>query len=109
MRVPTIHLNGTSGEALYALHVTACDRLRDALRALDAAAPNGRDFYVQGDHAIGEAMREHAERVSRLASVLREVSAMADEIAEQRAEREAFRLRDRLCDQVLDSVLVGEP
>lgn len=109
MRFPTVHRNGTSGEALYALHVTACDRLRDAIRALDAAAPNGRDFYVQGDHAIGEAMREHVERVSKLSSVLRDVAAIVEEIAEQRAESESLRLRDRVADQVLDRVLVGEP
>lgn len=106
MRFPTIHLNGTSGEALYALHTEAYDRLRVAVEALDAAAPNGRDFYVQGNHAIGEAMSEHGERLSKLVAVLRELGDLCENIADQRADREAFMSRDRLADQVLDRVLL---
>ena len=103
MRTPTIHLNGTSGEVLYNLHCEAYDALRRAVQALDAAAPNGRDFYVQGDHAIGEAMREHSERVSRLVSVLRELDELRESIADARAERAS--LRPRTTDDVIATLL----
>ncbi|NBT35917.1 MAG: hypothetical protein EBT03_10355 [Betaproteobacteria bacterium] len=87
MRHPTIHLNGTAAEVLYNLHCEAYDALRRALSALEAASPNGRDFYPQGSHAIGEAMNEHGARVSRLLSVMRELDELRESIADAREER----------------------
>lgn len=48
MRVPTVHLNGTSkGELLDQAH-RAARAVANAITAVMQAAPNGRDFYVQG-------------------------------------------------------------
>ena len=80
MIFPTIHMNGTSAESLVDQNRAAWNALRSAVEALDAAAPNGRDYYPQGDHAIGEAMREHTERVKPLLKAMRELDAIAEHI-----------------------------
>ena len=51
-----------------------------AVEALDLAAPNGRDYYPQGNHAIGEAMREHTERVKPLLKAMRDLEAINEHI-----------------------------
>jgi hypothetical protein len=56
MLTPTIHLNGTSREALLRGFADAADAVRDALAAVQATYPNGRDFYPQGPGAITQAM-----------------------------------------------------
>jgi len=73
LAIPTIHLNGTAREALEAQLEDANQALAAALEALQAAAPNGRDYYPQGPEAIALAAEQHAGRV-------RAVSAVRDEI-----------------------------
>lgn len=45
MRIPTVHMNGTSPEDLLEQLVRAHQAVAGALEALDAASPNGRDYY----------------------------------------------------------------
>ena len=69
MERPTVHLNGTSREALSLAYEGAAEALRLALVALGEVAPNARDYYPAGPGAYGRALREHASRVDRLKSV----------------------------------------
>jgi acyl-CoA reductase-like NAD-dependent aldehyde dehydrogenase len=73
MRIPTIHLNGTSKDAIASAIEEAVAALRAAAEKLGETAPNGRDYYPQGPEAIGEAVREHASRMQRLATVQTEL------------------------------------
>jgi len=83
MKVPTIHLNGTSIHTfrtdLSAVHTA----LRVALDDLAKAAPHGRDYYVQGPDAYTEARKEHDDRVARLSSVRDEIMALWKAIERQ--------------------------
>lgn len=80
--LPTIHLNGTSREALYESACDALGALRTAIKAVEATAPNGRDYYPQGDRAILRANYEHAERVRRLREIVTELETIAEHIAD---------------------------
>lgn len=80
MMLPTIHLNGSGAKSLIEQNRAAWNALRQAVEALDSAAPNGRDYYPQGDYAIGEAMREHTERVKPLLKAMRDLEAIAEHI-----------------------------
>lgn len=71
--IPTIHLNGTSGPQLLDDHLAAVEALRDAWKALSAMAPNGRDYYPQGPAAISIAIDQHADRLSRLDQIKKEI------------------------------------
>lgn len=82
MRTPTIHLNGTSRDRLFEGIADAAGALRAALRAMDDASPNARDYYPQGPEAYGEAAKEHAARVERIRSVLSELETIAEAIQE---------------------------
>jgi hypothetical protein len=81
LTAPTIHMNGTARDSLLEANLGASDALRAALAALELNAPNPRDYYPQGDAAFPAAAREHADRVSRLRSVLAELEALAEAIA----------------------------
>lgn len=78
MRKPTIHLNGTSREALLEGYVTAISAVNDAMAKLAAAAPNGRDYYPQGTGALTEAQQEHEARAAKLRSVAAELQEIAE-------------------------------
>lgn len=73
MMLPTVHLNGTSREALLEQTRTAYGAVQDALEAVAQAAANARDYYVQGPDAYNTARREHDERLDRLRSVMTEL------------------------------------
>lgn len=78
---PCIHMNGTSREALADQHQSAIRALSLALAALREAAPNARDYYVQGDDAYHHARTEHQSRIDRLLSVHAELMALWEDIA----------------------------
>lgn len=73
-QTPTVHVNGTSARALKEqLHdaYKAVTAARDALRA---AAPHGRDYYVQPDPQAYQWAREaHIERLRKLETVADEL------------------------------------
>ncbi len=87
MMVPTIHNNGTDGQELLDQVTNAAQALLAAFTAMAAAAPNARDYYVQGDTAAAKAQNEHAERCTKLRSVLNDYRDLAEAIADANDER----------------------
>ena len=85
MQVPTVHLNGTSRDALIEQLSDAQFGIRQAIELLGKAAPNGRDYYPQGDDAFRTAHAEHEARVARLAETARELEELAMAIYRQGA------------------------
>lgn len=80
MKTPTIHHNGTSRDALLKGYIDAAEAIRDALKLVAQTAPNGRDYYPQGNTAILDAQREHKARLKMLMEVYRELSEMIDAV-----------------------------
>jgi hypothetical protein len=70
---PSIHLNGSSVESLCEQTRAAVRAVSKALDALCEAAPNGRDYYPQGDSAFESARSEHQGRLQRLEDVKMEL------------------------------------
>lgn len=84
---PTLSLRGTSSDELIDQHREVYDHLIAALRALDTAAPNARD-YSPADFLA--AVAEHDGRVKRVREVATEVCALiewVDTEAERRQQR----------------------
>jgi hypothetical protein len=86
METPTVHLNGTSAEALLESFTEQRAAVQDALTALLRNSPNARD-YVAGTDAFRRADAEHGARVAKLAAVRDELSRLCDSVDEQVAAR----------------------
>lgn len=71
---PTLHLNGTSRDALAQQLEEAVTAGQTFVRACDAAAPNARDYYPQGPAAFKQAASEHAARCARARDVAEELN-----------------------------------
>jgi hypothetical protein len=80
---PLVHLNGSGAASLTAGYEAASSALREALTALEATAPNARDYYQKGDSAFREAAREHSARVAAIRAVLDELCAIHSDITDQ--------------------------
>lgn len=80
MMFPTVHLNGTSREALLEAIEAAHSALLNAQHLLAQTAPNGRDYYVQGPDALYKAQDEHCARMRKLADVKEELEAQAEHL-----------------------------
>lgn len=93
MRIPSLHLNGTSAERLLEPLERAHRALAEALLALSDASPNGRDYYPQGDSALREAVWEHQNRTERLRTVQDELMEISIGIQDQADAQEAQRGR----------------
>ena len=91
MLIPTIHLNGTSGEDLLDQYAAAAEVVRKAIDAVCAAGPNARDYYVQGPDASLAVQREHEARVATLKRVRDDLAAIAEGIQDQIDAKEASR------------------
>lgn len=89
--VPTVHLNGSSGEVLLDQYTAAAESVRQAIGKLCDAGPNARDYYVQGSDAALAAQREHEARLAALKRVRNELAAIADGIQDQIDAKEASR------------------
>lgn len=76
MTTPTIHLNGTGRASLSEGYREAGIAVNAAIDAMSEAAPNARDYYVQGPAAIQAAQAEHVSRVKRLIAVRDELLAL---------------------------------
>lgn len=85
---PSIHLNGTGVTSLLAQYTEACHAVQHAVRALQEAAPNARDYYPQGDRAYGEAEREYLVHLRGLQGALKDLESLAAYCMEQRELRE---------------------
>lgn len=83
MKTPTIHRNGTGAQDLLEGYLQATATLRAAIEAVGRAGPNARDYYTQKDPGAFEIAREeHADRLNRLISVLKELEALAESVAD---------------------------
>jgi hypothetical protein len=76
MTTPTIHTNGTSARALCEAYGKARMALEAAMELHAEAAPNGRDYYPQGQAAMAAARGEHVARAVRLNAVRDELLAL---------------------------------
>lgn len=74
---PTVHLNGTSREELQNQLQEAIWATENAIRKLANAAPNGRDYYPQGQNAWSRANDEHVARLGKLQSVVDDLEQIA--------------------------------
>lgn len=81
MVVPTIHLNGTSREALLDQACKASLAARALADALADMSPNARDYYPQGVNVIAVAFHEHDERIVKVLEIMDELIALAAAIA----------------------------
>jgi len=90
--IPTVHMNGSSGEVLRDQWTAAWRALDGAISALCDAGPNARDYYVQGTDAPIAAQREHEARVKMLRQMRDDVGAVVDGIEQQIFERELARV-----------------
>jgi len=80
MIYPTVHLNGTSKAELIDQLCTASSAMADAIKALENASPNARDYYVQGQYAMRDAQDQHARHVNALVQVKNEIDQIAEHI-----------------------------
>jgi hypothetical protein len=87
LAVPTIHLNGTSKEALIEQLLEAGSAIRVAVEKLNAAWPNGRDYYVQSPRAYAEADSQWNERRKKLLGVMEELAAITERIDDSAPDR----------------------
>ena len=77
---PTVHLNGTSREALLEGYVDCVNAVRHAVEVCQKNAPNMRDYYlVPGAGTI--ATTEHWARLQKLESVLAELREIGEHVA----------------------------
>ena len=83
MKIPTIHLNGTSKAELMRYWSEAYSQLQNTITAMKMATPNGRDYYPQGDKAHRQAVDEHENRLARLFGVLEEIEEIVLGIEDQ--------------------------
>jgi hypothetical protein len=81
---PTVHLNGTSGDALLRACIDAAMALTKARDALCETAPHGRDYYVQSDpDALQKAQRAHQDRLTRIEQIHDEIEEIGIAVSEQ--------------------------
>lgn len=67
--LPTFHLNGTSPDVIYHEYRQAYKSLVKAVKDLEDATCNPRDFYVQGEGAWERAQNERAAMFAKLKEV----------------------------------------
>lgn len=78
--IPTIHLNGTSKDALLHAFTAADEALAKAGKALAETAPNARDYYPQGPDAYGKAADEHDARMMALGKMRADICEVVNAI-----------------------------
>jgi hypothetical protein len=79
---PTINLNGTSPRELLEQQCLAIEALRAAISAVQAAAPNGRDYQTALPGTFHLAQQGHADRLARLEGVMKELEEIAQHVAD---------------------------
>jgi hypothetical protein len=80
---PTVHLNGTSREALLEGYIDCVNAVRHAIEVCQKNGPNGRDYprYGRIDPGISTAMTEHEARLEKLEAVLAELREIGEHVA----------------------------
>lgn len=82
--LPIVHLNGTSREELIQVRRDAARSVFDAISAVAAMSPNGRDYYpVRG--LFDQARDQHARRLKALDEIYNEILAEAMTLSEEEA------------------------
>ena len=76
-------MNGDSKATLLSDNAAARDAINNAIDIVAKAAPNGRNFYPQGDGAINEAIAQHIKRVECLEAIRQEFEKIICGIEEQ--------------------------
>jgi hypothetical protein len=79
---PTIHLNGSSRKSFEREYEAASEALSKALEALSEMTPNGRDYYVQSNTALTEAVTQHRARMAKIVEVKAEVDALWEHLVD---------------------------
>lgn len=69
IKIPSVHMNGDTRKTLVAQHRAVYNKARDLLDALTEASPNGRNYYVQGDDAIKQAVAEARARYAAVHAI----------------------------------------
>jgi len=67
--VPTVHSNGTGQAGLVSQLKEARQALRVAVDAMRQAMPHGRDYYPQGDAALGPARDAHLAMIGQVKAI----------------------------------------
>ena len=78
---PSIHRNGSSRLYLEETYFAARIAVGEAIMALQATAPNSRDYYVTGEHSYTAARNEHLERIRKLEAVAAELRDIWSQVA----------------------------
>jgi len=81
LTLPTVHINGSSRDSLLEDYMAAMDSIRLAMKAVQAAAPHPRDYYVQSNMSAHLARDEHVTRLARLRETLDELNTIAEHVA----------------------------
>ncbi len=79
--IPTVHLNGTSGQDLLDQYADAISAVQNAMAKIPA--PNGRDYYVQSEFALVRARLKAQGMVDYLRLVEEELEQIAEGISDQ--------------------------
>lgn len=87
MVIPTVHLNGTSGEALFNEYRAAINAVGKAKEALMAITTHGRDYYPQGDKAFYAAMEQRTAWRNALNKIEADLIKIALAVQDQTEER----------------------
>ena len=83
MMIPTVHLNGTGKQTLLDDYDAAFDALDTAFNKLKQTAPNGRDYYVQGNEALQQAAEEHIGRLCQIQAVMDDLQQLMQGVYDQ--------------------------
>lgn len=70
---PTVHLNGSGRESLTEGYRAQGTAVQEAIAALEANFPHGRDYYPQGDATYAQARAEQVARIRALEKVCSEI------------------------------------
>jgi len=93
--VPSIHMNGSDADTLFEGYAEATGAIRKALKAMEAASPNARDYYVQGADAYGQAVKQHVARADKLLEVQKEIFEILESVADARDLKNSRANRSR--------------
>lgn len=89
LKVPSVHLNGTSKDELVETYDNAREALSAAYDALAKTVPHARDYYVQDDpNAAMTAHHEHMARIRKLADIQNELAYILIRVMKQRTRND---------------------
>jgi hypothetical protein len=80
LALPHVNLNGTPRKDLFEGYCAAYEALSQALRALNATNPNGRDYRTDDISLLTKAFRQHYSRIDRLYLIQNEIEALAEHV-----------------------------